>query len=66
VFEELAKNVAEAPPLRPAPLTQDGLLGLFSGDVVGRNVVLEPATLFDMVGKTEIEHKTLEVVYDAA
>jgi chlorophyllide a reductase subunit X len=66
VFEELAKNVAEAPPLRPTPLTQDGLLGLFSGDVVGRHVVLEPATLFDMVGKTEIEHKTLEVVYDAA
>ncbi len=66
VFEELATNVAEAPPLRPTPLTQDGLLGLFSGDVVGRNVVLEPATLFDMVGKTEIEHKSLEVVYDAA
>jgi chlorophyllide a reductase subunit X len=66
VFEELATNVAEAPPLRPTPLTQDGLLGLFSGDVVGRNVVLEPATLFDMVGKAEVEHKSLEVVYDAA
>ena len=30
MFEELASNVAEAPPLRPAPLTQDGLLELFS------------------------------------
>ena len=27
LFEELAINVAEAPPLRPAPLDQDGLLG---------------------------------------
>ena len=66
VFETLATNVAEAPPLRPTPLTQDGLLGLFSGDVVGRNVVLQPATLFDMIGKTDIERPTLEVVYDAA
>jgi chlorophyllide a reductase subunit X len=66
VFETLATNVAEAPPLRPRPLTQDGLLGLFSGDVVGRNVVLEPATLFDMIGKADVERPTLEVVYDAA
>ncbi|MBX9965023.1 MAG: chlorophyllide a reductase iron protein subunit X [Burkholderiales bacterium] len=65
VFETLATNVAEAPPLRPTPLTQDGLLGLFSGDVVGRNVVLQPATLFDMIGKTDVERPTLEVVYDA-
>jgi chlorophyllide a reductase subunit X len=64
VFEELATNVAESPPLRPTPLTQDGLLGLFSGDAVGRNVVLEPATIFDMIGKHEVEKKSLEVVYD--
>jgi chlorophyllide a reductase subunit X len=32
--------------------------------VVGRNVVLEPATLFDMVGKTESTKPTLEVIYD--
>ena len=49
LFAELAKNVAEAPPMRPKPQTQDQLLGLFSADVVGRNVVLEPATVFDMV-----------------
>ena len=30
LFEELAINVAEAPPLQPAPLEQDGLLNLFS------------------------------------
>jgi chlorophyllide a reductase subunit X len=64
LFEELAINVGEAPPMRPKPLTQDQLLGLFSSDVVGRNVVLEPATLFDMVGKTESTKPTLEVIYD--
>ena len=45
---------------------QDQLLGLFSADVVGRNVVLEPATIFDMVGKHEDIKPSLEVVYDAA
>jgi hypothetical protein len=33
LFEELATNVAEAPPVRPTPLTQDQLLGLFSADI---------------------------------
>ena len=64
LFEELASNVALAPPVRPKPLTQDELLGLFSGDQVGRHVVLEPATLFDMVGKNEVIRESLEVVYD--
>ena len=36
----------------------------FSADVVGRNVVLEPATQFDMCGKKETVKETLEVVYD--
>jgi 3,8-divinyl chlorophyllide a/chlorophyllide a reductase subunit X len=64
VFEDLALNVAEAPPLRPTPLTQDGLLGLFKGEQVGRNIVLEPATIVDMVGKAAVEKKSLEVIYD--
>ncbi|SMC42005.1 chlorophyllide a reductase iron protein subunit X [Polynucleobacter kasalickyi] len=64
LFAELGLNVATAPPVRPKPLTQDELLGLFSADQVGRNVVLEPATLFDMVGKDEIVKESLEVVYD--
>jgi len=64
LFETLAVNVAEAPPVRPKPQTQDELLGLFSGDVVGRNVVLQPATVFDMVGKNEAIKPSLEVVYD--
>jgi chlorophyllide a reductase subunit X len=66
LFAELAKNVAEAPPQRPKPQTQYQLLCLFSADVVGRNVVLEPATVFDMVGKNEDIKPSLEVVYDAA
>ena len=66
LFADLAKNVAEAPPMRPKPQTQDELLGLFSADTVGRNVVLEPATLFDMVGKNEVIKPSLEVIYDQA
>ena len=64
LFEELAANVALAPPLRPKPLTQDGLLGLFKGEVVGRNVVLEPASHEDMCGSSHVEKATLEIVYD--
>jgi chlorophyllide a reductase subunit X len=65
LFEELATNVAEAPPVRPTPLSQDQLLGLFSGESVGRNVVLEPATEVDMCGRTELRKPSLEVVYEA-
>lgn len=66
MFETLAMNVAQAPPVRPKPLSQDELLGLFSGDVVGRNVVLEPATVVDMVGRETVVKPSLEVVYDQA
>jgi chlorophyllide a reductase subunit X len=64
LFEELAKNVAEAPPMRPKPLSQDDLLGLFSADITGRDYVLEPATTVDMMGKDTVIKKSLEVVYD--
>jgi chlorophyllide a reductase subunit X len=66
LFEELATNVAEAPPVRPKPQTQDQLLGLFSAESTGRNFKMEPATLFDMVGKNDVARPTLEVVYDEA
>ena len=66
LFEELARNVAEAPPLRPQPQTQDELLGLFSSDTVGRDVVLQPASLADMMGGEQLVKPTLEVIYDAA
>jgi chlorophyllide a reductase subunit X len=64
VFEELAIQVAEAPPLRPNPLTHDNLLGLFKGDAVGRGVVLEPATMEDMWIEAIPVKTSLEVIYE--
>ncbi len=64
LFEELALNVGLAPPVRPTPLSQDDLLGLFSNATTGRDYVLDPATLEDMCGGTVIEKASLEVVYD--
>jgi chlorophyllide a reductase subunit X len=64
LFEQLAANVADAPPLRPKPLTQDALLGLFKSEAVGRNVVLEPASHEDMCGSAQADKATLEIVYD--
>jgi chlorophyllide a reductase subunit X len=66
LFETLATNVGLAPPVRPTPLTQDGLLGLFASEVTGRNVVLDPATMEDMCGQPVLTKPSLEVVYDAA
>ncbi len=51
-------------PMRPKPMSQEELLGLFAAAAVGRDVVLEPATQFDMCGKTDTTKPTLEVVYD--
>ena len=53
-----------AAPNKPKPLSQDALLGLFSASATGRDYVLEPATQFDMCGKTESNKPSLEVVYD--
>jgi chlorophyllide a reductase subunit X len=64
LFESLAQNVADAPPVRPKPLTQDGLLGLFSPDQTGGDYVLRPATQADMRGGVFVEKATLEIVYD--
>jgi len=64
LFASLAEAVGLAPPVRPNPLTQDQLLGLFSSELTGRNVVLQPATQFDMCGKTDLTKASLEVVYD--
>jgi chlorophyllide a reductase subunit X len=64
LFEELAVNVAEAPPVRPKPLDQEGLLALFSPDQTGGSVTLVPATQADLRGKSFAPKASLEVVYD--
>jgi chlorophyllide a reductase subunit X len=64
LFEQLATAVGEAPPQRPRPLSQDALLGLFSAESTGRDVVLQPASFADMCGKEYVERPSLEVVYD--
>ncbi len=64
LFEELAMNVAEAPPMHPRPLSHDDLLGLFKGETVGRGVILQPASPEDMGGGEKTRKKSLEVIYD--
>jgi len=64
MFAQLAEAVAGAPPVRPAPLSQDGLLNLFSAETTGKDFVLTPATDADMRGKFAGTKVSLEVVYD--
>jgi len=64
LFETLARNVADAPPLRPTPLDQDGLLGLFKPEETGGGVTLLPATQADMRGGVFEAKPSLEVIYD--
>ncbi len=66
LFEGLAQRAAEAPPVRPKPLSHDELLGLFKGEAVGRGVTLLPATLADMCGAAYEPRPSLEVVYEGA
>ncbi len=66
IFEQLAAQVASAPPVRPTPLSHDDLLGLFKGDAVGRDVVLEPASMADMCAATVLNKPSLEVIYEGA
>ena len=56
--------MADAAPHQPKTLSQDQLLGLFSGDSVGRDVVLVPATMEDMCGASSVQKPSLEVVYE--
>ena len=64
VLSSSSRRRQRAPPQRPTPLTQDGLLALFSADATGGNVVLEPASQEDMRGSYGAPKASLEVVYD--
>ncbi|MEM6848198.1 MAG: chlorophyllide a reductase iron protein subunit X [Pseudomonadota bacterium] len=66
IFEDLALNVAEAPPEHPTPLDQDGLLALFDAETTGGNVTLTPATASEMRGVSYEPKASLEVIYDEA
>ena len=66
LFTQLAEAVAGAPPVRPKPLDQDGLLNLFDSKDTGGDFVLVPATDVDMRGKNAKPKKALEVMYDEA
>jgi chlorophyllide a reductase subunit X len=66
LFAGLAEAVHGAPPVRPGPLDQDGLLALFDGSDTGEGITLEPATDEDMRGKNAAPKESLEVVYDDA
>jgi chlorophyllide a reductase subunit X len=65
MFEELAGNVAVAPPVHPTPLTHEGLLGLFKSKDVGGDFVLQSATFEDMCGKNYEPKPSLEIIYDS-
>ncbi|EAQ96276.1 chlorophyllide a reductase iron protein subunit X [Congregibacter litoralis] len=64
LFEGLAQQVADAPPQQPTALSQDDLLALFDGDAVGRNVVLEPASVEELCNLEALNRPSLEVIYD--
>ncbi|ABM62374.1 chlorophyllide a reductase iron protein subunit X [Halorhodospira halophila] len=64
LFEQLAQNIAGAPPVMPQPLSHDQLLGLFKSDEVGGEVELVPATPEDMCPQGATRKPSLEIVYD--
>jgi chlorophyllide a reductase subunit X len=64
LFEDLGTRAADAEPVMPTPLAHDGLLDLFKGEDVGREVELVPASMADMCGGVEPKKESLEVVYE--
>lgn len=64
LFAELAINVAEAQPMHPKALDQDGLLNLFTSKETGGDYTLIPAKMEDMCSSSKLAKDSLEVVYD--
>lgn len=64
LFGQLGDAVGLAPPQRPTPLDQDGLLALFDAKDTGGDYQLVAATDKDMRGSKSAPKASLEVVYD--
>src|SRR5210317_473746 len=60
LFGQLGEAVGLAPPVRPTPLDQDGLLALFDAKDTGGDYQLVPATDMDMRGKKAAPRASLE------
>ncbi len=63
-FEALVSGIEQSKPEHPTPLTQDQLLGLFSGSDEEVRVPMQPATVAELRGKNFIDKPSLEVIYD--
>lgn len=64
MFEDLVSGIEQSQPEHPTPLTQDELLGLFSGGDEDARVPMQPATVADLRGKNFTDKPSLEVIYD--
>ncbi len=64
LFQELADNLRDAPPVQPAPLSQDDLIALFDTEQTGGDFTLIPATVEDMCAAATLDKRSLEVIYD--
>ena len=64
LFAGLASALTDSVPNQPAPLDQDGLLGLFAPEETGADYQLTPATEADMCAAHTLARPSLEVVYD--
>ncbi len=63
-FEALARNLCDAPPVQPIPLSQDDLIGLFDTEDGAAENVMVPAEPADMCAASKLDKPSLEVVYD--
>ncbi len=64
MFAELAENVGTSPPMRPKPMTQDELLGLFSAAPSAATWCSSRPRSSTCAARPKSMKQTLEVVYD--
>jgi len=64
MFADLVTGIENSKPEHPTPLSQDELLGLFSGSEDDKRVEMKPATVAALRGKNYVDAPSLEVIYD--